>query len=221
LILFPLCSALTSLLIIATAVIFTMQKSQMDDSFQAHLESVQELTLDHLDNRSGTLSGFIELIKKDKALENAWVQQDRPAVLDHARRILKGILQKQQISHFYFITERRRWQEGVKLPKSKGDWDQFEDTFVISNTLPEIPPRIRQYEVGCQWRTPCGVFNTSLGRQRYRGGGCASDRRRKEKHRRHCRSQGPDQGAAALRSVTTILVAACGVGVLLSSMFYL
>ena len=121
LIIIPMCVALVGLLTAAILFIYRLQRMHIDQKVRAHLESVQEISQSHLTGISLTLSGIMEFIKENKPLQNAWLMQDRNALLQHANRIFKHILTNLHITHFYFINPNRVCFLRIHKPEYYGD----------------------------------------------------------------------------------------------------
>lgn len=80
-ILVPLCVVLLLLLSASIANTYRLQRLHIFRDVQARLEEVQQITLAHLAGNSQVLSDIIDLIKRNKNLQNAWVVKDRDKLL--------------------------------------------------------------------------------------------------------------------------------------------
>ncbi len=102
-ILVPLCVSLLALLAATIANTYRLQRLHIFRDARTHLKEVQEITHVHLSGNSRLLKGVIDLIKRNKNLQKAWLAKDRGELLEHASSIFKKLYSDQEITHFYFI----------------------------------------------------------------------------------------------------------------------
>ncbi len=82
--------------------IYELQKVNIDNQFKRRLKSVNTLFRTELDQGSELLSGLIDFIEKDKALQEAWLARDRERLLRIALPIFNEINTERRVTHFCF-----------------------------------------------------------------------------------------------------------------------
>ena len=100
---------------------YRLQRLHIDKNVLVNVGSVQQVTLAHFQAIAQMLEGLMDFIKLDQDLQSDWIEQDRPALLHHARPIFKNILSKQQVTHFYFIGLEKTCFLRVHRPDYHGD----------------------------------------------------------------------------------------------------
>ncbi len=68
------------------------------------------------------------------------------------------------------LTNREKWEEGIKMVGKKGDWDLFSDFVLIDKTINEVPLTIKKYFKKAHRKHAENVFGIALGGQKYRCG---------------------------------------------------
>jgi PAS domain S-box-containing protein len=117
----PLSLALGILLV---AFIFNVYRSSLNEislDVGRELDSVDKLFNKQIYTESELIGAFIEMLKDDPQIQNAWLAKNRSKLLELCAPILKDIRSKLRITHFYFHDTNRVNFLRVYNPTRYGD----------------------------------------------------------------------------------------------------
>jgi len=121
-ILVPLGFALLVLLGTSIVSIYWLQWRHINKGARARLAGVQQMFQVALDGDAELLNGLIDFIEKDEKLQNAWLAEDRDALLRHAAPIFEDIRSKYRVTHFLFHNLDKTCFLRVHNPTRYGDY---------------------------------------------------------------------------------------------------
>lgn len=120
-ILIPLGIGLVVLIATSVFSIHQTQHQQIHAEIDSHLAGVQELMASEYEAESVDMSILIDLLEADPALQTAWRDRDRQALLKLATPLFKDFADQERITHLYFIDTNRVCFLRVHRPESHDD----------------------------------------------------------------------------------------------------
>jgi len=146
----------------------------------SHGDIIRRYTLDRAQNESGPVSG-IELgpfgTLTFRVVHPWWIRGELVGFIELGVEIenLAPKLKKILGSDLIFTVnktylDRTRWEEGLNMTGRTGNWDQFSDYVVFSQTLEEIPAKIDQHKHLDAIEREGHIFNITTNQRQYYGG---------------------------------------------------
>ena len=121
-IIIPLLFSLFIMLAASVVSVFLIQRLHMINIIKSNANSVEQLFPTLLEMESSLLAARIDLLKKDKDLQDAWLSHDKAALLKASFPYFSEINTKYNITHFYFIDLNRNCFLRVHNPELFGDY---------------------------------------------------------------------------------------------------
>ena len=121
-IIIPLLFSLFIMLAASVASVFLIQRLHMVSTIKSNVNGVQQLFPTLLEMESSLLAAQIDLLEKDRDLQEAWLARDRAALLQTAAPFFSDINMKYSITHFYYIDLDRNCFLRVHNPERYGDY---------------------------------------------------------------------------------------------------
>ncbi len=82
--------------------IYWLQQRHIDSEVQSHVDAVQTYFGEHIKEDARLLTGLIDFLKEDSALQSAWMSKDREALLGQTSSMFEHIRREYRVTHFYF-----------------------------------------------------------------------------------------------------------------------
>nr|MBC8464027.1 hypothetical protein [Deltaproteobacteria bacterium] len=147
---------------------------------ESHGDIIRRYTLDRAQNESRPASG-IELgpfgTLTFRVVHPWWVRGELVGFIELGVEIenLAPKLKKILGSDLVFTVnksylDRAKWEEGLMMMERSGNWDQFSDYVIFSQTLEEIPAKISQHKRLDEIEREGHIFSISTSRRQYYGG---------------------------------------------------
>lgn len=92
-------------IILVTAFLYTSYRIRLNDydmRLSGRYERVQSVLESLIDNRTNSMGTIAEFIAEQRRFQNAMTGGDRQLLLEHGSALLERLVDKQQITHFYF-----------------------------------------------------------------------------------------------------------------------
>jgi len=121
-IIIPLLFSLFIMLAASVASVFLIQRLHMIDIIKSNANGVEQLFPTLLEMESSLLAAQIDLLKKDKGLQETWLSRDKAALLNASSPLFSEINAKYNITHFYYIDLDRNCFLRVHNPELFGDY---------------------------------------------------------------------------------------------------
>ncbi len=147
---------------------------------ESHGDLIRRYTLDRSQNESRPVSG-IELgpfgTLTFRVVHPWWIRGELVGFIELGVEIenLAPKLKKILGSDLIFTVnktnlDRARWEEGLRMMGRSGNWDQFSDYVIFSQTLDEIPAKIDQHKRLDAIEQEGHIFNITTKQRQYYGG---------------------------------------------------
>lgn len=120
-ILFTVVVTLGVISLVAAFLLYSMRRSDMEHSTALMLTEFQDTFRLALSEDARTLNGMLSFLKSNTELRDAWIEQDRDALLLHALPIFQRLKSENRVTHFYFIGLDKRCFLRVHEPDRFGD----------------------------------------------------------------------------------------------------
>ncbi len=101
-VLLPIIFVIAALLTVLVVGVTQLQHRNIHKKHITFLHETRRLFQMELNEDAELLNGLLDLLKRDKALQSAWLAKDRQALLDYVKPIFEDIRSKYRVTHFYF-----------------------------------------------------------------------------------------------------------------------
>lgn len=98
---------------------YRMRMEEYENRVQQRYKRVQSALASLVDNHTDMMSTAIAFISGQERFTHAMLAQDREALLQHGTAVLENILERQQITHFYFYDVKGNMVLRVYQPENK------------------------------------------------------------------------------------------------------
>lgn len=120
-ILVPLTLGLLALLVVFLVGLFGIERNNTGQRVDRQFKSTERFFYSQQENDAHLLSGMLETIMNDRAIQKALKAGDRKALLSHTAPLFKRIASQHPVTHLYFSDARRINLLRVHQPDRYGD----------------------------------------------------------------------------------------------------
>ena len=121
-ILLPLAITMVLLLTLSVVSLFWFPRNHLREEIAAKVNSVQRLFEMELEKDAGLMDCHINELKANKELQDAWLANDRDALLDISIEYYEKLHSELNVTHFYFTGMDRECVLRVHNPARHGDY---------------------------------------------------------------------------------------------------
>jgi PAS domain S-box-containing protein len=118
----PLLFCLAIMLTASVASVYMVQRLHIRNTIKSNSTGVRHLFPTLIEMESSHISAQIDLLKKDRALQEAWLSRNKDVLLQNAAPFFSKMNAKNNITHFYFIDLDRNCFLRVHNPDRYGDY---------------------------------------------------------------------------------------------------
>ncbi len=118
----PLLLCLFIMLAVSLASVFMIQRLHIHNTIKSNVDSVEKLFPTLLEMETNQLAAHVDLLGRDKNLQEIWLTRDRDSLFQTASPMFSEIKSKYNITHFYFTDLDRNCFLRVHNPERFGDY---------------------------------------------------------------------------------------------------